>query len=69
MVEVFKTNVEEKSQSTELLGILSDAFPLNKIGMDLSDCDKVLRVEGANIDSPGIIKLVKHHGFLCEPLD
>ena len=46
MVEVFKTNVQKKAQSKMLLCILSEAFPSFKINFDLSDCDKVLRVEG-----------------------
>ncbi len=48
-VEVFKTNVEKKSQSKMLLGVLHETFPSLKINFDLSDCDKVLRVEGAHM--------------------
>ena len=46
MVEVFKTNVQKKTQSKTLICILSEAFPSLKINFDLSDADKVLRVEG-----------------------
>jgi hypothetical protein len=46
MVEVFKTNVQKKTQRKMLLSILSKAFPSFKINLDLSDCDRVLRVEG-----------------------
>lgn len=69
MVEVFKTNVEKKAQSKRLLCILSEAFPSCKINFDLSDCDKVLSVEGDNMEALGIIILVKEHGFTCEILD
>jgi hypothetical protein len=69
MVEVFKTNVQKKSQSKTLNCILSEAFPSFKINFDLSDCDKVLRVEGENIIALRIIILVKDHGFTCEVLD
>ena len=51
MVEAFKTNVQKKIQSNMLLCILSEAFPLYKINFDLSDCDKVLRVEGDNMEA------------------
>ena len=51
MIEVFKTNVLKKSQSKMLLCILSEAFPSFKINFDLSDCDKVLRVEGDNMEA------------------
>ena len=69
MVEVFKTNVQKKAQSRKLLCVLSEAFPLFKINFDLSDTDKVLRVEGDKIKSFRIMLLVKENGFNCEILD
>ena len=69
MVEVFKTNVLKKTQSKMLLCILSEAFPSFKINFDLSDCDKVLRVEGDNLEALSIMILVKEKGFMCEILD
>ena len=69
MVEVFKTNVQKKTQSKMLLYILSEAFPSFKINFDLSDCDKVLRVEGDNMEALRIMILVKENGFGCEILD
>jgi hypothetical protein len=69
MVEAFKTNVQKKIQSKMLLCILSEAFPSSKINFDLSDRDKVLRVEGDNIEPLPIMILVKEHGFTCEILD
>ena len=69
MVEVFKTNVQKKAQSKMLLSILSEAFPAFKINFDLSDCDKVLRVEGDNIEALRIMILVKEYGVKCEILD
>ena len=69
MVEVFKTNVLKKAQSKTLLCILSEAFPSSKINFDLSDCDKVLRVEGENIETLRIMILLKEHGVKCETLE
>jgi len=69
MIEVFKTNVQKKAQSKLLLSALSEIFPSSKINFDLSDCDKVLRVEGDNIKPSRIMILVKEHGFACEVLD
>jgi len=69
MVEAFKTNVQKKIQSEMLLCIFSEAFPSFKINFDLSDCDKVLRVEGDNIEALNIMILVKENGFKCEILD
>jgi hypothetical protein len=69
MVEVFKTNVQKKTQSKMLLCVLSEKFPSFKINFDLSDCDKVLRVEGNKMEALRIMVLVKEHGFSCEVLD
>jgi hypothetical protein len=69
MVEVFKTNVQKKAQGKMLLCILSEIFPSFKINFDLSDCDKVLRVEGNNIEALRIMVLEKENGFNCELLD
>jgi hypothetical protein len=69
MVEVFKTNVEKKTQSKMLLCVLSEAFPSSKINFDLTDCDKVLRVEDDNMETSRIMILVKEHGFTCELLN
>jgi hypothetical protein len=69
MVEAFKTNVQKKAQSKMLLCILSEAFPSFKINFDLSDCDKVLRVEGDNMEALRIMILVNEYGFKCEILD
>ena len=66
MVEVFKTNVQKKTQSKMLLSILSEAFPSFKINVDLSDCDKVLRVEGDNIEALRVMILLKEYGVKCE---
>ena len=69
MVEVFKTNVEEKTATETLIGVLLRSFPSFKINIDLSDCDRVLRVEGENVESSTIMALVKENGFLCEVID
>ena len=69
MVEVFKTNVQKKMQGKKLLCILTEVFPSLKINFDLSDCDKILRVNGSSIDALRIMMLVKEHGFKCEILD
>ncbi len=69
MVEVFKTNIKKKTQSKMLLCILSETFPSSKINFDLSDRDKILRVEGDNLEALRIMILIKEYGFTCEVLD
>jgi hypothetical protein len=68
MVEVFKTNVENKNQAEQILKELKKSFPGLKINFDLDDCDKILRVEGTNIPSCAIVELMKSNKFLCEIL-
>jgi len=69
MVEVFKTNVQRKEQRNQLLSVLSETFPLLRINLDLSDCDKVLRVEGDAMEPMEIVVLVKEYGFTCEVME
>jgi hypothetical protein len=68
MVEVFKTNVQSYEQSERLLSKLLQQFPELKINFDLEDCDKILRVKGAQIPLGSIISLLNSEGFACAPL-
>ena len=67
-VLVFKTNVQNKSQSIKLIEVLTGIFPKHKINFDLQDCDKILRVEGNNIIETKIIEQVSAYGFDVTPL-
>jgi hypothetical protein len=69
MVEVFKTNVRRKTECRMLQSVLVETFPSMKINFDLEDCDKVLRVEGREVEALQIIGIVKEKGFECEVLD
>jgi hypothetical protein len=68
MVEVFKTNVQEFSSAETLVKKLLYNFPAYKINFDLTDCDKILRVEGNNISSEKIMELVAANGYQLEIL-
>jgi hypothetical protein len=68
MVEVFKTDVHEQKQ-VALLNALSARFPMLKINFDLEDCDRILRVEGADISTDKIMGLLHIHGHMCEVLE
>ncbi len=69
MLEVFKTNVQEADKANELLWILEQNFPGNRINFDLDDCDKVLRIEGKEFCSQKIIMLVRNNGYACMLLE
>jgi len=70
MIEVFKTNVKDKSQSQVLINLIHRAFPNYKANFDLDDCDKILRVCGITnpLQAFQIINLLKDFGVLAEVL-
>lgn len=69
IVEVFKTNVPDEVPAKELLTQLSSIFPMHRINFDLQDCDKILRVEGTEIEETKIMNVIKSHGYLCDVLE
>ena len=68
MVEVFKTNVQDRELAEQLASILRDRFAFSKINFDLQDCDKILRVEGSQICVETVIEILSTHGLECEVL-
>jgi len=69
MVEVFKTNVQKTTQAKKLVALLLEHYPGNRINFDLHDCDKILRIEGNNVETQQIIMLVTENGFACDVLE
>ncbi len=68
MVEVFKTNVEDKIIADKITVELHSLFGGN-INFDLDDCDKILRVESAEVIPEKISEVLTCKGFICEVLD
>jgi hypothetical protein len=68
MVEVFKTNVRHGELADQLAAILLERFPFFRINFDLEDCDKILRIEGTQICTNTIIKLLNANGVECDVL-
>ena len=69
MIEVFKTNVQELWQTKPLLALLFQSFPGSKINFDLHDCDKILRIESAQIRIETILNIIHSNGYCCEVLE
>jgi tRNA G26 N,N-dimethylase Trm1 len=70
MTEIFKTNVQNKTQARQILSSLNSLFTEAKINFDLLDCDKILRAKGINEASvPVIISGVNNMGYHCEVLN
>ncbi|MES2516626.1 MAG: hypothetical protein V4585_00880 [Bacteroidota bacterium] len=68
MVEVFKTNVQKINESKKIIWILLEHFPESKINFDLSDCDRILRVESEVTFSEKVIEILTSNGYFAEIL-
>ncbi|AWK07396.1 hypothetical protein HYN56_09605 [Flavobacterium crocinum] len=69
IVEIFKTNVQKESEKDYIIAVLQSQFTDYKINFDLEDCDKILRVEGIDIQCDNIMDYVHCLGFTCVRLD
>ncbi|KFF06648.1 hypothetical protein [Flavobacterium reichenbachii] len=69
MVEVFKTNVQRIIDTNYIIAVIKRQFPAYKINFDLEDCDKILRVEGIDLQSNYIIEYVNCLGYICVKLE
>jgi hypothetical protein len=69
MVEVFKTNVRSIRKAKLIIQKLAEEFPAHKINFDLSDCDRILRVQGKNISSEKIIQRLIEENYQCKVLE
>jgi hypothetical protein len=65
-VEIYKTNVQEAIEASVILKMLLEHFSNYKINFDLSNCDRILRVEGAIINIEKISFLVNNKNYECE---
>lgn len=69
MVEVFKTNIENRKQAGLVLYCIHRKFREYAANFDLDDCDRILRVESRDkIQAPSLIQVVQALGFHAEVL-
>ena len=69
IVEVFKTNVQKEADKNYVIAVIQSQFPDYKINFDLEDCDKILRVEGIDLQCDNIIDYVNCLGYTCIRLE
>jgi hypothetical protein len=72
MVEVFRTSVTSKGEANKLLLKLRSEFPSHRINFDLTDADRILRVESRSageINIDRIIDVLHENNFVCCPLE
>lgn len=68
-VEVFKTGVNNLQEAERLFQLLTYKYPNARITFDMEDCDKILRVEGRNIDVDHVKQLLNQEGVYCQVLE
>ncbi|MDQ8011615.1 MAG: hypothetical protein REI96_04145 [Flavobacterium nitrogenifigens] len=69
IVEIFKTNVQKESDRDYVVAVIQNQFPDYKINFDLEDCDKILRIEGVDLQCDSVIDYVSRLGYVCVKID
>ncbi|WP_033417389.1 hypothetical protein [Cytophaga aurantiaca] len=70
IVEVFKTNVTDNEVADKIISDLSLIMPESRINFDLTDCDKILRIESTtHIHIESISERISNWGYVCEVLE
>ena len=67
-VEVFKTSLDSYAASSQLIKVLLVLYPEAHVNVDLDDCDKILRIEAANISVDLVSNIVMALGHECSLL-
>jgi hypothetical protein len=67
-VEVFSTNLANPQEADQLREVLNLNFPECRITFDLEDCDRILRMEGIDIDIQMVIQLSEGLNFRVREL-
>jgi hypothetical protein len=68
MIFVFKTSVRTKREAKQLKPHIDKILPEVKWNFDLTDIDKILRVESETDIVLRITALLKTHNYNCEEL-
>jgi hypothetical protein len=69
MILVFKTNVKNKKSAAKLKPVLNNMESVSRWNFDLSDRDKILRIEAGADISPDIISILSENGYQCAELE
>ncbi len=70
MVEIFKTDVNDRQHAALLVEIIQQKFPAYTANFDLSDCDNILRIHSSTgtVKEAALIHLLAEFGFSAELL-
>lgn len=69
MILVFKTTVSSRAKGKKLKPHLDKILPDAQWNFDLTDCDKILRVNSPEDISTLVISTLNTHGFECVALE
>ena len=69
MIFIFKTSVKSKKQAKQLQLPIDTMLPNAKWNFDLTDCDKILRIDSEENVVLKIIDLLNVHNYRCEELE
>lgn len=69
MIEVFKTDIKNKTQANAIIKALKLRFPASDFNFDLNDCDKILRIDSNQNITSGVVEVINSQGFICEVLE
>lgn len=69
MILVFKTTVDTVSEADLLKPHLDELLAPSHWNFDLSDCDRILRVDAPEHFSAGVIQTLQKQGFDCMELE
>ncbi|MBC9798157.1 hypothetical protein [Sinomicrobium weinanense] len=68
-IEIFSTNITDPVVADICTLVLSHHFPRTRIDFDLEDSDRILRVEGREIDAEKIIAVLASLEINCMLLE
>lgn len=62
-IELFKTNISKRKDAASIIEQLNAHYPFSKITIDLHDCDKILRIEGEQVQPLLITNVLHSFGY------
>lgn len=69
MIEVFKTDITNKTTAKAIIKALKQSFPTSNFNFDLNDCDKILRITSNQNIASQVVEIISSQGFRCDILE
>ncbi|MFY7840236.1 MAG: DinB family protein [Lacibacter sp.] len=62
-IDLFKTNINSRTEADTVINLLKQHYPSSKITIDLNDCDKILRIEGEQVQVRLVLTTLEQIGY------